>query len=649
MTELWRPDAQRQAAAQLTAFLRKAGRHHGAGPVDYAAAHVWSIADPDGFWSAVWDDCGVIGEPGGTVFVPGAAMRDARFFPDAQLNFAENLMRRPAGQMGSDPIREPAIIALAEGGSVHSLSRDELLEQAMAFAAWLRGHGVCAGDRVAAVLPNIPQTVAAMLGCAAIGAVFSSASPDFGEQGLYDRFAQIEPVLLLGCDGYCYNGRQFDVRDKILALSKRIPSVRQLVWVRHAGLDLPDAACDWSTLIESQRGAPCVFERFGFDHPLYIVFSSGTTGAPKCIVHRAGGVLLQHLKEHRLQCDIRAGDRVFYFTTCGWMMWNWLVSALASDATLLLYDGSPVHPDENVLFDFIDEQRAAFFGVSARYLDAVRRSGLRPCDSHRFDSLRTIASTGSPLMPEAFDFVYEHIRSDVLLASISGGTDILSCFVGPNPCGPVHRGEIQAPGLGMAVEVWNESGERVVGETGELVCTRPFPSMPLKFWNDPDGAKYQAAYFKQFPDVWCHGDFIVETGHGGYRILGRSDAVLNPGGVRIGTAEIYRPLERIDEITDAVAVGQDWHGDQRVLLFVVLRPGIELTEPLEQRIRDAIRQGASPRHVPAKILAVPDIPRTRSGKISERAVRDVIHGREVANTAALENPDALGYFERVGE
>ena len=585
---------------------------------------------------SVWEFGGVIGEPGDTVFEPGTDMRTARFFPGATLNFAENLLRRSdSGE---------AIVALSEDGRCRRVSWRELNSEAGALCAWLDEVGLQAGDRVVAVLPNIAETVIAMLGATALGGVFSSASPDFGEQGLLDRFAQVDPRIVIACDGYQYNGETLDIRERISAVVERLPTVEHVVIVPYMDLGVPDGMLDWRELLDARHGRAVQFRSLPFDHPLYIMFTSGTTGKPKCIVHRAGGTLLQHLKEHRLIVGLRPDERVFYFTTCGWMMWNWLVSALACEATLMLYDGSPFYPDGNRMFDFVQDERAMFFGTSAKFIDSVKKAGLRPAETHPLPDLETIASTGSPLVPESFDFVYGHIKKDVALASISGGTDLLACFVGPNPQGPVFRGEIQGPALGMAVEIWNDAGERVVEELGELVCTQPFPTMPLCLWNDLDGTRFKAAYFDKFPGIWCHGDLALETRHGGYLIVGRSDAVLNPGGVRIGTAEIYRQVEQLDAVLEAVAVGQEWDGDVRVVLFVVLREGLVLTDALTHEIKTRIRAGSTPHHVPHVVLAVGDIPRTRSGKIAELAVRDVIHGREVKNVEALANPEALEYF-----
>ena len=633
---LWRPSPERVAASLLAEFANRYGPYSGQASFEYDGLHRWSIEQPEAFWESVWKFGGVIGEPGDTVFEPGADMRTARFFPGATLNFADNLLRRSdSGE---------AIVALGEDGRCRRVSWRELNSEAGALCAWLDEVGLQAGDRVVAVLPNIAETVIAMLGTSALGGVFSSASPDFGEQGLLDRFAQVDPKIVIACDGYQYHGKTLDIRERISAVVGQLPTVKHVVIVPYMDLGVPDGMLDWRELLDARRGRAVQFRSLPFDHPLYIMFTSGTTGKPKCIVHRAGGTLLQHLKEHRLIVGLRPDERVFYFTTCGWMMWNWLVSALACEATLMLYDGSPFYPDGNRMFDFVQDEHAMFFGTSAKFIDSVKKAGLKPAETHPLPDLEIIASTGSPLVPESFDFVYEHIKKDVALASISGGTDLLACFVGRNPQGPVYRGEIQGPTLGMAVEIWNDAGERVTEELGELVCTQPFPTVPLCFWNDLDGTRFQAAYFDKFPGIWCHGDLALETRHGGYLIVGRSDAVLNPGGVRIGTAEIYRQVKQLDAVLEAVAVGQEWDGDVRVVLFVVLREGLELSEALTQEIKTRIRAVATPRHVPQVVLAVGDIPRTRSGKITELAVRDVIHGREVKNVEALANPEALELF-----
>lgn len=636
---LWMPDAETLTRSPMAEFIAWCGQRFGRTFSDYDAFHDWSVAERADFWTGVWEYCGVVGERGEKALVNGGRMLEARFFPDAKLNFAENLL---GGSGNGD-----ALIFRGEDKVRYRLSWDELKGLVSRLQQALKAQGIGAGDRVAAMMPNLPETIALMLATASVGAIWSSCSPDFGEQGVLDRFGQIGPKLFIACDGYWYNGKRQDVDAKVRAVAKTL-GVPTLI-VPYAGDSAMLAAsiegsAVLADFIAGFQPKPLTFERLPFAHPLYILFSSGTTGVPKCIVHSAGGTLLQHLKEHRFHCGLREGERLFYFTTCGWMMWNWLASGLAVGATLCLYDGSPFYPDGNVLFDYAAEERFAVFGTSAKYIDAVRKAGLAPARTHDLSALRLIASTGSPLSPEGFSFVYEDINSDVQLASISGGTDIVSCFVLGNPLKPVWRGEIQGPGLGLAVDVWNDEGKPVRGEKGELVCTRAFPSMPVMFWNDPDGAKYRAAYFERFDNVWCHGDFAEWTPHGGIVIHGRSDATLNPGGVRIGTAEIYNQVEQMPEVAEALCIGQDWLDDVRVILFVRLASGVELTEELTQAIKNRIRIGASPRHVPAKVIAVADIPRTKSGKIVELAVRDVVHGRPVKNKEALANPEALDLF-----
>jgi acetoacetyl-CoA synthetase len=641
MTEpLWTPDAERIARARLTAFARGVDAAAGtrlAG--DYHALHRWSVSSPEAFWRSVWDFAGVVGDAGDAVLVDGERFPGARWFPGARLNFAENLLRHrgPA----------PAIVSLLENGERQVLSRDELYAEVAAVAAALRGAGVGPGDRVAGFLPNIPEAVIAMLAAASLGALWTSCSPDFGVNGVLDRFGQVRPKVLFAADGYYYNGKTIDCLPRLAEIAAAIEGIEQLVVVPVLGTADPAAvvptARRWTAFREAAAG-DIAFERLPFDHPLYALYSSGTTGVPKCIVHGAGGTLLQHLKEHQLHTDLGEGDVFFYFTTCGWMMWNWLVSGLASGATLVLYDGSPFAGDGRVLLDAIDREGITVFGTSAKYIAALEKAGHRPRESHDLGSLRTMLSTGSPLSPEHYDYVYRDIKADLCLASISGGTDIVSCFVGGCPVLPVYRGEIQAAGLGMAVEVWNEAGEPVTGEKGELVCTRPFPSCPLGFWNDSNGSRFHDAYFDRWPGVWAHGDYAEVTAHGGFIIHGRSDAVLNPGGVRIGTAEIYRQVERVEQVLESVVIGQQWDDDVRVVLFVVLRDGVELDEALAARIRAVIREHATPRHVPAKIVAVPDIPRTISGKLAELAVRSTVHGEPVKNTDALANPESLAAF-----
>ncbi|OCP04883.1 MULTISPECIES: acetoacetate--CoA ligase [unclassified Ensifer] len=636
---LWVPGPEIRAHSPMAEFMAWCSNRFGKSFADYDAFHAWSVAEGGDFWTAVWEHCGVIGERGNAALVNGDRMLDARFFPEAKLNFAENLLRETGDG--------DALVFRGEDKVSYRWSWSDLRALVSRLQQALKAEGIGPGDRVAAMMPNMPETIALMLATASIGAIWSSCSPDFGEQGVLDRFGQIAPKLFIACDGYWYNGKRQDVDAKVRAVSKTL-SVPVLI-VPYAGdsAALASSINNGKTLEDfiapHQAKAP-VFERLPFSHPLYVLFSSGTTGVPKCIVHSAGGTLLQHLKEHRFHCGLSRGEKLFYFTTCGWMMWNWLASGLSVGATLCLFDGSPFYPDGNVLFDYAAAENFAVFGTSAKYIDAVRKGGFEPAKTHDLSSLRLLTSTGSPLSPEGFSFVYEGIKSDVQLASISGGTDIVSCFVLGNPLKPVWRGEIQGPGLGLAIDVWNDEGQSVRGEKGELVCTKAFPSMPVMFWNDPEGAKYRAAYFERFDNVWCHGDFAEWTEHGGIVIHGRSDATLNPGGVRIGTAEIYNQVEQMEEVAEALCIGQDWEDDVRVILFVRLAPGIALTDDLTKAIKNRIRVGASPRHVPAKVIAVADIPRTKSGKIVELAVRDVVHGRPVKNKEALANPEALDLY-----
>ena len=643
---LWQPSGERVANASLTAFAALVRERHGLNAGDYAALHRWSVEDRAAFWSTVWEYGAVIGDRGdGPVLVDGDRMPGAKWFPDARLNFAENLLRRRDDA--------PAILFRGEDRVRYGLSFRQLHAAVSMLAQGLRAAGVGKGDRVAGYLPNMPETVVAMLATTSIGAIWSSASPDFGVQGVVDRFGQIAPKVLFSADGYFYGGKRFDSIGRLGPVVARIPSIERIVVVPYT-TTAPDAstvdkAVTLDEFVAGQVPAEIEFERLPFDHPLYIMYSSGTTGAPKCIVHGAGGTLLQHIKELALHSDVKRGERLLYFTTCGWMMWNWQVSALACEATLALYDGSPFHPDGNALFDYLAEEGIETFGTSAKYIDAVKKAGLAPARTHDLSKLKAILSTGSPLVPESFDFVYESIKRDLCLSSISGGTDIVSCFVLGNPAAPVHRGEIQSLGLGLDVHAFDDEGRSVVGEKGELVCTRAFPSMPVGFWNDPDGRKYHDAYFARFDNVWCHGDYVEITDRGGVVIYGRSDSVLNPGGVRIGTAEIYRQVEQLEEVVEALVIGQQWEGDVRVVLFVILRGGHELDESLESKIRAHIRANATPRHVPARIVQVTDIPRTRSGKITELAVRDVVHGREVTNKEALANPEALDQFANRAE
>jgi acetoacetyl-CoA synthetase len=629
MTPLWTPSAERAAKTELARFMKLAGKS------SYAELHRWSVESSADFWELVWRFGQVRGDPGGRRLINPEKMPGAKFFPEGKLNYAENLLR----------VRDatPAIAFWGEDRIKRYLSRRQLYDLVSRMAQALADAGVKKGDRVAGYLPNVPEATAALLATASLGAVWSSCSPDFGVQGVLDRFGQIEPKILFCADGYLYNGKEFDSQEKASEVLDKLPSVEECVVIDYLGAPA-SAGTSLFDFLEPFEPADIAFAQVEFNHPLYILYSSGTTGVPKCIVHGTGGALLQHIKEHRLHSDVQAGDRLFYFTTLGWMMWNWLVSGLASDATLLLYDGSPFVGRGKVLFDYAEGEGMTHFGTSAKFIDAIAKAGLKPKETHRLDKLRAVLSTGSPLAPEGFDYVYQNVKSDVCLSSISGGTDIVSCFVLGNPMGPVWRGEIQAKGLGMAVEVFDEHGKPVKNEKGELVCTKPFPSMPVGFWNDPDGSKYRAAYFDKYPGVWRHGDWCEETEHGGIVIYGRSDAVLNPGGVRIGTAEIYRQVEQLDEVMESLVIGQDWDGDVRVVLFVKLQENQTLDDALVAKIKRKIRDNTTPRHVPAKIVQVADIPRTKSGKIVELAVREMVHGRPVKNLEALANPEALEHF-----
>jgi acetoacetyl-CoA synthetase len=642
---LWTPAPERVEKARITRFMRRQAER-GIKARTFAELYEWSIHQPAAFWEAVWEFCGVVGEASGPTVVDGGLMPGARWFPESKLNFAENLLQRRDG--------DPAIVFCREDGVRRELTFRELSQEVGRLQSAFRAGGLQAGDRVAAILPDIPEAVAGVLAVASLGGIWSSCSPDFGAPGVLDRFGQIRPKFLLAADGYPYKGKRFDNLEKLTAIQAGLPTVERTVVVPYTQDapslgDLRDAIL-WREFAGSEAAPEPEFERYPFDQPLYILFSSGTTGKPKCIVHGAGGTLLQHLKEHQLHCDVGPGERLFYFTTLGWMMWNWLVTGLASGATLVLFDGNPFHPGPEALWNLTADEGVTIFGTSAKFLDACKKAGLEPGRTHDLSRLRAILSTGSPLVPESFDWVYESVKRDVHLTSISGGTDIVSCFVLGCPALPVYRGEIQCRGLGMNVQVFDDDGRSVLGQAGELVCTAPFPSMPIRFWDDPDGARYRGAYFERFPGVWHHGDWMELTGHGGAIIYGRSDATLNPGGVRIGTAEIYRQVEQFEEVEEGIVVGQDTgDGDQRIVLFVKMREGAELTDSLAGDIRKRIRENATPRHVPAIIAQVADIPRTRSGKISEIAVRDVLQGRPVKNTEALANPEALDEFRNRNE
>ncbi len=640
-TPLWHPTLEQIKSANATAFIGKIQQQGATAISNFDELYQWSIDNPEQFWSLVWDFTGVIAQTRGDVVLQDKHdIKNAQFFPSARLNYAENLLRRRD--------EATAVVFWGEDKVKQRLSFGELYKQVARLAATLRAMGLQPGECVAGFVPNTPEALIAMLATASIGAVWSSCSPDFGVPGVLDRFQQITPKILFSADGYYYNGKTFDCLQKLAEIVPQLPSLEQVIVFpyAHPSPNLAPIAktVPWQKCMAGSNPPALSFEQLPFNHPLFIMFSSGTTGKPKCIVHSAGGTLLQHLKEHQLHCDIKPGDRVFYFTTCGWMMWNWQVSALASEATLLLYDGSPIYPKADILFDYAETEGMTLFGSSAKYIDAIAKAGAKPRQTHNLESLRMITSTGSPLSPESFNYVYRDIKQDLCLASISGGTDIISCFVLGNPIGPVWRGEIQSRGLGLKVEVFDEEGQSIQGQKGELVCTAPFPARPIGFWNDPKGQRYHDAYYARFANVWHHGDFVELTDHNGIIIYGRSDAVLNPGGVRIGTAEIYSQVEQIDEVLESIAVGQNWQDDIRIILFVKLSDGVALTDELINAIKQRIRQHASPRHVPAKIIAVPDIPRTKSGKIVELAVRNIIHGEKVTNTEALANPEALEYF-----
>ena len=639
---VWSPSKDRISASNLTAFQRHLGFENFATQDErYQSLHTWSCQDPDGFWRSVADFCGVsFGQRATNAFVAGEDFLSARWFSGATLNYAENLLKTKGADV--------AVIAHREGAERVALSWDDLREQTAAVSSFLREQGVQPGQRVAAIMPNVAETVIAMLAVSSIGAVWSSCSPDFGSGGILDRFSQIEPVWLFAANGYQYNGKQIDSTLMVAEVVDALPSLEGVISTPVLS-DAPPARYAKPTyqigeLLTSHKGRELRFSHLPFDHPLVIAYSSGTTGLPKPIIHRAGGVLLQHLKEHQIQTDIKAGDRFFFFTTCGWMMWNWLVSGLASGATLVLYDGSPFADQGHVLLDLIERESLRVFGVGAKYLQTLQKQGLSPKQGRDLSSLDTLLSTGSPLTDESYDFVYTHFKSDIHLASISGGTDILSCFVGGAPNLPVRRGEIQAPGLGMDVQIWSNEGKQVFDEQGELVCCSPFPTVPLGFWGDDSGERFQKAYFSEFEGVWCQSDFSIQYAHGGIRILGRSDSVLNPGGVRIGTAEIYRQVDTVLGVMDSVVVGLPFSDDVQIILFVVMAENEALTTEVEETLRFAIRDGATPRHVPKLIISAPDIPRTLSGKVAEKAVLNTLQGEVVTNSDALANAESLRFF-----
>lgn len=641
---LWTPSSDLVDAATITKFARYVETNYSTRISDFNALHKWSVENKADFWNSIWNFCDVCAsKTSSATVINESSMPGAAWYPDAYLNFTENLLRRNDDS--------PAIISRGEHKEDRVISYAELNKKVFQLARAFQANGIKPGDRIVGYMPNIPETVICMLAAVACGATWSSCSPDFGAQGVIDRFGQVKPRILISVDGYTYGGKPFDLQDKLRQILRNLPTLEKCLIVPYlnaAGADAIDGSIDLNEFSANYSDDPIEYVQLPFNHPLFILFSSGTTGAPKCIVHGAGGTLLQHLKEHQLHVNLQEGEKLFFFTTCGWMMWNWLVTALASQVAIVLYEGSPFAPSENAFFDYIDDYDINYFGISAKYIDFISKSGIRPIDTHSLSSLRTIMSTGSPLNPEGFDYVYDAIKKDVCLSSISGGTDLISCFVLGNPTLPVWRGEIQCKGLGMDVAVFDDDGKEVApGVKGELVCRKSFPSMPVGFWNDANDAKYRAAYFETFPGIWHHGDYVEITEHSGMIVYGRSDAVLNPSGVRIGTAEIYRQAEQVDEVVESLVIGQQWDGDTRIVLFVRLRQDLVLDDPLIDKIKKVIRFNASPRHVPAKIIQVEDIPRTKNGKITEVAVRKIVHGESVDNLEALDNPEALDLYRNL--
>jgi len=641
-TPLWQPSKQLVNDALITTFIDAVNLQFNLSITSFDALYDWSIVEKEHFWSTLWDFAEVVGDKGERILIDGDNIEKAQWFPDAKLNFAENLLRTPSSNNRDDI----AIHFRAEDQVEYHLTYRQLYDQVASLADWLRTNGLQAGDRVAAYMPNMPETVVAMLAATSIGAIWTSTSPDFGEESVIDRFGQTEPRFLFTVDGYFYNGKKIDLTAKVKTITAGLPTLKNTILINLAGLNSDLPVIHWNDIIANPVDT-IDFYPSHFNDPLYVLYSSGTTGKPKCITHRVGGVLLQHLKEQMLHGDIRPGDRAFYFTTCGWMMWNWLVSALACRAALVLFDGSPFYPNGNVLWEFAESVKITQLGTSAKYIDALKKNHLAPGSNYDLSSLRTVWSTGSVLAPESFDYVYDSIKQDVCLSSISGGTDIVSCFVLGCPILPVYRGESQCRGLGLAVDVFDDDGVSIRNQKGELVCTQTFPCQPVYFWGDTDGQKYHNAYFAHFENVWHHGDYVMLNDHGGVTIYGRSDATLNPGGVRIGTAEIYRHVEQLDAVIESIAIGQDWDSDVRVVLFVVLRPNLTLDDSLVKTIQSAIRHNCTPRHVPAKVVQVAEIPRTKSGKIVELAVRQIVHNQVIKNSHSLANPKALELFRDI--
>ena len=642
---IWKPSDERIKSSQMFKFVKAINNKYNQDLISFADLHSWSINNKSDFWSCIWDFFDIIGSKGNTPYInPENQMPGSQFFPNGKLNYAENIL--------SGDISGTAIVFKSEDKIRREVSWKELKSQVSSLANFLIKEGVVKGDRVAAYMPNVPETVIMMLAASSIGAIFSSASPDFGVDGVLDRFGQIEPKILITTDSYWYNGKEVNITNKVLEVVRALPSLQRVVISPFLGVNIEydtNKFIQYSDVQEKFFTKDIVFEALSLNDPLYIMFSSGTTGKPKCIVHSNGGILLKHLVEMGLHSNARENSKVFYFTTCGWMMWNWLVSGLLLKSTIYLYDGSPFSPNEEILWNYIDSEKINFMGVSAKYIDALSKENINIINKYNLSHLEIIGSTGSPLVHESFDYIYKNVKKDVSVASLSGGTDIVGCFIGGNPMSAVRRGEIQGPILGMDVHVYNENGQSIKNEKGELVCTQSFPTMPLFFWNDEKNEKYHEAYFNKYPNVWCHGDYIAKTENDGFIIFGRSDATLNPGGVRIGTAEIYRQVEQIEEVLEGLVVGQIWKGDTRVVLFVRLKPKCDLTQDLINKIKTKIKTGASPRHVPSKIIVVNDIPRTKSGKIAELAVRDLIHNKKINNETALSNPECLEEYKNIEE
>ena len=642
---LWSPSDERIKSSQMYKFVKTINKKNNINIQNFTDLHTWSIENKADFWSLIWDFFEIRGLKGTKPYIePLNRMPGSNFFPNGKVNYAENML------LGDD--LEPAIVFKSEDKIRKEVSWKDLKSQVSSLANFLKKEGVVKGDRIAAYMPNVPETIIMMLAASSIGAIFSSASPDFGVDGVLDRFGQIEPKILLTTDGYWYNGKEVKITNKVLEVVRALPSLQRVVISPFLDVKTEYHAnkfIQYSDLQEKFFTEDIVFEVLSLDDPLYIMFSSGTTGKPKCIVHSNGGILLKHLVEMGLHSNAKEKSKVFYFTTCGWMMWNWLVSGLLLKSTIYLYDGSPFFPNPEILWNYVDSEKINFMGVSAKYIDALSKENINIIDKYDLSDLEIIGSTGSPLVHESFDYIYKNVKKDVSVTSLSGGTDIVGCFIGGNPMSVVRRGEIQGPILGMDVHVYNENGQSVKNEKGELVCTQSFPTMPLFFWNDEKNKKYHQAYFNKYPNVWCHGDYIVKTEKDGFIIFGRSDATLNPGGVRIGTAEIYRQVEQIKEVLEGLVVGQIWQGDTRIVLFVRLDPKSDLTEDLINKIKTKIKIGASPRHVPSKIIVVNDIPRTKSGKIAELAVRDLIQNKEINNKTALANPECLEEYKNIEE